>query len=336
MSLRLDIISAGPAVSVQDLGRPGHLANGLSRGGAADRMALFEAAALLGQGRVVSSIEMAGIGGRFSVTAPMRFALTGAPMQARIDAKPLRWQASHRLCPGQVLHIGGAKTGVFGYLTPAGGVATKPILGSCAAHLAVGLGSLLRGGGYLPIGADPSPDASPMILPFTDRFSGGILRFMPGPQTDLFAPETLAAFLVEKFRRSPTGNRQGVRLDHEGVPFAAAVQGIASEPIIPGDIQMTGDGVPYVLLSECQTTGGYARIGTVIAADLPLVAQAPPGAGLSFTQLTVEQADGTYRPEATLIPGLRKSLRPMLRDPHDMGDLLSYQLISGVVTGGEE
>ena len=49
MSRALIIHRAGPGVTVQDMGRPGYLAFGLSRGGAADRLALYEGAALLGQ-----------------------------------------------------------------------------------------------------------------------------------------------------------------------------------------------------------------------------------------------------------------------------------------------
>lgn len=51
------ITRAGPGITVQDLGRPGYIAQGLSRGGAADRIALFEGAALLGQ-TVTAALEL--------------------------------------------------------------------------------------------------------------------------------------------------------------------------------------------------------------------------------------------------------------------------------------
>ena len=44
----LTIHRAGPAMTVQDLGREGYLSIGLPRGGAADRKAICESAALLG------------------------------------------------------------------------------------------------------------------------------------------------------------------------------------------------------------------------------------------------------------------------------------------------
>ena len=66
------IHSVGPGVTVQDLGRPGYLALGLSRGGAADRLALYEGAALLDQPTAPSAQEMAGMGGVFEATADRR------------------------------------------------------------------------------------------------------------------------------------------------------------------------------------------------------------------------------------------------------------------------
>lgn len=332
----LEILKAGPGLSVQDLGRPFHMASGLSQGGAADRLALFEAAALLGLDRVVAAIEMAGFGGCFRFGARTRFALSGAPMKGVLDGVALRWNAVHVAEAGQVLEIGGARAGIYGYLTPAGGIGGPEILGSRAAHLAVGIGHLLGAGEVLEILPDPAPERVPMYLPDDGRFAGGTIRMTEGPQTALFAPETVARFLASSFTRSPVGNRQGVCLEHDGAPFGAELSGQASEIILPGDIQMTGDGVPYVLLAECQTTGGYARIGSVISADLPRIAQAPPGARLRFEMLSLTQADALWRPEAGLIGALGARLRPLVRKPHDIDDLLSYQLISGVTTGDGE
>ena len=99
MSRALDILACGPGVSVQDLGRTGYLAQGLSRGGAVDGLALHEGAALLGQ-PVGAALEMAGFGGRFRATEPLRIALTGAPMRATIDLGPRRISSrNHRPRP---------------------------------------------------------------------------------------------------------------------------------------------------------------------------------------------------------------------------------------------
>lgn len=327
---------AGPGLTVQDLGRPGHIARGLSRGGAADRLALFEAAALMGLDEPTAAIEMAGAGGEIEVTRATRIALTGAPMRTTLDGRALAWHASHALEPGQRLSIGGAEAGAYAYLTFAGGIETDPWLGSRSAHLAAGIDRRIGAGDRLPFGPDPEPGARPLLLDPEPRFSGGTIHVMPGPQTALFSDEVRRRFFATDFRRAPEANRQGVRLSHDGEGFAAdMVGGIASDFIGPGDVQLTGEGVPFVLLSESQTTGGYPRIATVIAADLPRIAQAPAGAPIRFTEVTVEAADALYRSEEAILSGLRRTPRPLTRDPSEVADLLSYQLISGATPGDD-
>lgn len=327
---------AGPAMTVQDMGRPGYMAQGLSVGGAADTLALYEAAALLGRPAPGEAIEMAGLGGSFSTDAPMRFCLTGAPMRATIDGTDVAWNAAHCLQPGQRLDIGGAAKGVYGYLSFAGAIAGEMVLGSHSAHLTAGIGRLLVAGDSLTLLPDTAPDTPSRLLTVADRCAGGEVRLMPGPQTTLFDDETRARFQQTAFVRGAQGNRQGVRCDHTEAPFAAATaSGLVSDFIACGDVQLTGEGVPYVLLAECQTIGGYPRMGTVLAQDLPRLAQTPPGAGLRFRFVTLEEAM-TLRPRpAKLLADLRAATRPMIRDPRDIHDLLGYQLISGMTCGDD-
>ena len=332
----LTIHSIGPGVTVQDLGRPGWTAQGLSRGGAADRLALLEAAALLGADTGFAVLEMMGAGGVFSTDAPMRIAMTGAAMQASIDGVAVPPYTTQLLPAGAKLTIGGARRGVFGYLAFAGGIATDPVMGSRATHLTAGLGRVLAADDRLPLGDDSAPDTPPIRLDVADRCSGGVIRLMPGPQTDMFDDVTLAGFLDATFQRSPRGNRQGVRFDHDSAKFAASGGlSVTSDLIVAGDVQMTGDGVPFVLLAECQTIGGYPRIGSVIPADLPRIAQAAPGTNVQFTLLTLEEADATAQSDTAILRELRAACQPLIRDPHDIADLLGYQLISGVTAGDD-
>ena len=110
MSAVLQILSAGPGLSLQDAGRPGLLSKGLSRGGAMDPLALAEGAALLrSDPDRALAIEMAGAGGTFRAEgADLLIALTGAPMTTEIDGARLHWSGSHVLPRGATLKIGGA------------------------------------------------------------------------------------------------------------------------------------------------------------------------------------------------------------------------------------
>ncbi|WP_371225419.1 biotin-dependent carboxyltransferase family protein [Roseovarius sp. 2305UL8-3] len=333
MTRNLIVHRVGPGITVQDLGRPGYLAFGLSRGGAADRMALAEGAALLGQKDDHAALELVGMGGEFEATEDMRIALTGAPMPTSIDGTRLAWNASHLLPKGARLQIGAAVAGNYGYLHLGGGVETPQLLGAGSAHLAAGIGARIEPGDRLAVGQDGRSDTG-WRLPPEERFGGGTVRIVSSLQTEFFAPAEIARFEATSFQRDTRGNRMGVRLVPEGEGFKSeAGLSVLSEVIVPGDIQITGDGTPFVLLSECQTTGGYPRIGSVLPADLPRVAQTRPGEHLRFTFVSLEDAVAIQRRAREFRASLPKKRRPLIRDPATITNLLSYQLISGATAG---
>lgn len=333
MSRALIVHRASPGVTVQDHGRPGYLAFGLSVGGAVDRLALAEGAALLGQDASCAALEMGGMGGEFEASEDMRIALTGAPMRATIDGARIAWNASHLLSKGARLSIGAVETGSYGYLHLGGGLQLAEKLGAQSAHLAAGIGSAVQAGDALAVGSDIAGGTGLALDPDA-RFEGGTVRLVPSLQTEFFDPAELERFEATEFRRDARANRMGVRILPEGEGFhSKAGLTILSEVIVQGDVQITGDGTPFVLLSECQTTGGYPRIGSVLPSDLPRVAQAGPGASLRFRFVTLDQAVEAERREAARRKSLRKDLRALIRDPHSMSDLLSYQLISGATAG---
>ncbi|MFW2588185.1 biotin-dependent carboxyltransferase family protein [Sagittula sp. SSi028] len=327
----MTVLSAGPGVTLQDDGRRGYLAAGLSRGGAADRLALAEARALLGQ-TDAAVLEMAGFGGRFRFDADTRVALTGAPMRVSVDGAALAWNACHLIPEGAVLDIGAVTRGVYGYLGVGGGFDLPVRLGAQSTHLAAGIGAPLTAGETLPIGADRG-GAHAVSLPSDDRFGGGVLRVLPSMQTEVFPKEMRQRFEAESFARDSRANRMGVRLLPQGEGYGLDAGGrILSEIITPGDIQIPGDGAPYILMAECQTTGGYPRIGTVIPADLPRVAQAAAADRLQFRFVTREVALDAEKRFRDGIAGLGKRITPLVRDPRTI-NLLAYDLVSGVTDG---
>ena len=331
MSGTLTILQAGPAMTVQDHGRPGYRALGLTHGGAADPTALHEGAALLGQDPNCAAIEMAGSGGSFEVDQDTRIALTGAQMQVSIDGEAIAWNASHLLPAGAKLTIGGARDGAYGYLHVGGGFDVEPVMESRSSHLAAGIGALLQSGETLPLGADKGGETN-LTLPRDNRFGAERVRIVASMQTDAFDEATRQRFTETTFRRDARANRMGARMDHDGEGFATGGQlTIVSEVITPGDIQITGDGNPMLLGPECQTTGGYPRIGCLHPADLPRAMQTPPGATLRLAFVPLDEAQ-PHDEDATL-RDMRKRVAPRIRDPHDIPDLGAYQLISGVTTG---
>lgn len=323
----------GPACTIQDQGRAGYLDQGLSRSGAADVLALHEGALLLGQSPTCAALELAGKGGEFEATAPITIALTGAPMQASIDGSPVIWNASHQMGPGQRLTIGSVLQGNYGYLHLGGGIDSEVILGSRSAHLTARIGRAIQAGDHLPA---TGAGRSGLKLSPDERFAGGVLRVVASFQTALFDDDTLRRFTRTEFRRGVRANRMGMQLNSDGEGFAAKGQlNILSEVITPGDIQMTGAGDPLILLPECQTTGGYPRIATVLPCDLPRAAQTPAGGHIRFKFVSLEQACALQSAHDADLARLPSRVEPLVRDPHDIPDLLSYQLISGMISATE-
>jgi len=316
----IEVLSCGPMVTIQDRGRAGYLTQGLAHGGAADQHALDDADALLGQ--VGAGIETPGSPLCLRAHGATTVALTGAPMRADMDGRAVAWNTAQTLEDQATLNLRPSGQGVYSYVHVPGGFQTETMLGSRAAHLIANIGKPLTAGDRLP----GMPQVlRPRKVTASERLGGGLLRLLPTPQTRLFPEAELARFADTAFTRDMRGNRQGVRLSMNGPGFATEAQlNLLSDFILPGDVQMTGDGVPYILGPECQTTGGYPRIGTVISADMPRAMQAVPGAKLRFRFVTLAEARAarSKRPEVS----------PLVRDPSEITDLLSLQLIGGVMS----
>jgi allophanate hydrolase subunit 2 len=116
------------------------------------------------------------------------------------------------------------------------------------------------------------------------------LRIVWGPQDDQFAEEGRRLFSTAAFSVSPDSDRTGIRLKG---PVIARRPGLAdsiiSEGVLPGAIQVPGDGQPIIILGET-ASGGYRKIATVITADLALLGQITPGDEVFFQAVSMQAA----------------------------------------------
>lgn len=330
----IEVARASIGLSIQDMGRTGTTAIGLSPGGAMDKLALIEAAALLGPSHPLPAIEFMGVGGSLRILCEMTIALTGGEMTAKVGDRLLQWNATHTLNAGDVIELSAPKSGVYGYLTPFVELDAPQIFKSHSSHVSAGVGQWLQSGDL--IHGISARRTKSMKMQAIERLGGGTVRYLKGPQTDLFSDADQERFQTTAFHASHIANRRGVKVEYEGAPFTPQnAHSIVSDIIVTGDIQMTGTGEPYVLMSECQTMGGYPRIGTVIPADLPILAQAKAGTPIRFQPITLEQADSIMA-EPVSMGFLSARISPLIRDPSEINDLLSYQLISGAISGYED
>lgn len=333
MNAHLEILDAGPQCTIQDMGRPGFRRFGVSEGGAMDQVGLACGAALLGNDRRAAAIEMAATGLTVRAGADVRIALTGSPMDARISGRHIAWHASHELPAGAVLTIGAATNGVYGYLHVGGGVDSEPTLGSRSTHLRAGIGGLdgraLAAGDLVPVGEDGGGGSGLQLVQQPDDELP--IRVVWSPQADLFSPETRSRIESGTFVMTGHRDRMGARVD-PGSPFELAPDAtrVLSTPVVLGDVQVPGDGMPVVLLADRQPTGGYPRIATVISADIARFVQIRPGTAFSMRVVSTADAVEALMVHRSRLRSLADRLRPLIRTP-TASELLSENLISGAI-----
>lgn len=280
----ITLLEVGFAATVQDAGRTRHLRSGVPTSGPADRVAHAAANALVGNDPGAAAIEVVGLPIRFRADRPLLIAATGPDLHLDVRVRLPGWTSAF-VRAGEDVGVSG--TARYAYVAVSGGIDVPEVLGSRASYAAAGLGSRpLRAGDRLPIGA-ARVDASRAGRAFDDRpaYGGGIVRVLLGPHDDRVAA---AILLMSDYRVDERSDRMGVRLG--GPPLAVRGGELLSCGMVEGAVQVPAGGQPIVLLADHQTTGGYPVVATVIAADVPIVAQAAVRSTLRFARVTRREA----------------------------------------------
>ena len=221
---------------------------------------------------------------------------------------------------GSVLEFGAPKTGVYGYLAIAGGsIAVPKVMGSASTNLKCGIGGwegrALSAGDYLPFvtkNVDFLDNLGSHALK-DDSFYGFssdeiVLHVVPGPQEGMFTEQGVNTFFKETYTTTAKCDRMGFRLDG---PEIETVNGsdIISDGIALGAVQVPNHGRPIIMLADRQTTGGYAKIGTVASVDIPKLVQCKPGRAIRFEEISVQEAQAACRKEAQEMHSLAKVVK---------------------------
>ncbi|KKC34875.1 biotin-dependent carboxyltransferase family protein [Devosia psychrophila] len=299
MSVILKLTRAGPLTSIQDLGRFGMLRHGISASGPMDRAAYVSAGQLAGGGQ--GGVEFTTAGVEITIAyGRCRVGFTGGNFVGRVNDQALAWPGAAELGTGDRLAITPGAWGNYGYLRFDGDIDAQSMMGSIATSSRAGLGGLA--GRALQVGdvIELSGSGAEPIVPAARERADGPIRIIWGIHADFFSQELRLKFLDASFAVSSRLDRMGVRLDDNDKVFADASNlSLVSDAIVPGDIQILGDGTPIVLMRDHQPTGGYPRIASVITADLDRFAQLRPGSAVAFRPVTVEHAHALLRGSKT-------------------------------------
>ena len=291
--MTLEVIQPGILSLLQDSGRRGHHRIGLTNGGPLDRQAFDCCNRLLENPPGSTALEVSFGGVHLQAQVDTFICVTGATIPLKINGQeaPL-WEVLH-ISAGDDIQLEFAQRGCRAYLGVAGGFAIPPSFGSASTVMREGIGGLsgdkLHAGDLLPCAA--TGDRRRLYLPPTHQpqYSEEItVRVIPGYQQHHFSRLQQRRFFSHTYVVSDRCDRMGYRL--EGPAIDCDIDGILSEGICQGAIQVPADGQPIVLLNDRQTIGGYPKIGSALSLDTARLAQLTPGARVHFAPITPHAA----------------------------------------------
>lgn len=295
--MSIKVITPGMLSTIQDGGRKGFAAMGFNASGVMDVRSYHIANALVGNFTDEAVIEMTYLGGSFKFLESNYIAITGADMSPKIDGVPVEMYTTVFVKQDETLTFSAAKSGMRAYIAVRGGIDVPVIMGSRSTNLKCKLGGLdgrpLKAGDIVPC-RDVYDEFQKHLIhsaPKEDFGSDEItVRVLLGPQDDYFTDHGIKTFLNSTYTVTNESDRMGCKLSGEKIEYKNTVD-IISDGIVFGSIQIPRTGNPIIMLADRQTTGGYAKIATVISVDLPLLAQARPGTKVHFELIDRQKAE---------------------------------------------
>ena len=292
----IEIITPGLLTTVQDFGRVGVMKNGFTQNGAMDRYSMTVANRLCGNCDSAPVLEMTVLGVTARFTQDTVVCVSGADFGAKINDKPIKRNKAYKINNGDILSMGAAKSGMRAYLAVAGGIVGEYVFGSASTNLKFAFGGhfgkKLQSGDVLSIGtgAFPLGEIDKWEISESEYSKDAQLRVVLGPQNEMFTDEDIRLFLSQEYEVTAQSDRMGIRLSGEPLKSKNGMD-IISDGIVFGSVQVPNSGEPIILMADHQTTGGYAKIATVISVDLPRAAQLSTGNTVRFKSVTVEEAE---------------------------------------------
>lgn len=294
--------------TIQDLGRMGYQHVGVTVGGPMDELAFLWNNHLLGNKPNSAQIEI--MAGQFKCMfqQPTMVALTGANMNAKLNGQAITPWRSFYVRADDILELGMMQQGLYCYLAVKGGFDVTHILGSCATVMRDDLGGLDGKGGKLTKGdkIDYQPSQPSLAHQVAARFIPAYEKeievgVIASAQFDDFSGEMQDLFFKSTYTISQEINRMGYRL--QGEPIINDKSNLYSEGIDVGAIQIPKGGQPIVLMRDCQTIGGYPKIGYICKTDFSRFAQAAPGTKIRFYQKDMMDAAQEYLQQQSFFYG---------------------------------
>ena len=288
-----EVVNGGLFTTVQDLGRFGFMHLGVTHSGAMDEYAYRWSQKLLNNQDGNALEVMAGL--KLKATSSTQIALCGADLDFKLNgvSQPV-WQ-THRVQAGDILSFEKRISGQRAYLAVKDGFKIAKKYGSYSTTLREGIGSRLQKGDVLPFDScDDNHTIYRVKSAYKPDYQQSLtLRILLSCQEDYFTPKEKEKFFNSNYEVTLQSDRMGYKL--KGPLVTPTQDGIISESIAFGSVQIPKDGQPIILLKESQTIGGYPKIGTVLPIDCFKLAQAAIGSSVKFEPIGIVEAQEKMR-----------------------------------------
>jgi biotin-dependent carboxylase-like uncharacterized protein len=295
----IEIVHPGWLSLVADNGRFGHADIGVPWSSALDSFAYGTLNLMLGNDPGAPALEV--VGNEFAVRfhEETTCAICGARVTAQLDGDEIGSWQSFQARRGSLLRVSKVLEG-FRYYVGVSGVFDLPrVIGSFATNLECRFGGLrgrpLVRGDVLGVKGTRSVEERSVPVEYVPALHPPhVIRWVDGPEIGYFTQVSIKKLCTQNedvcYLVSAKSNRTGVRLDGEPLHFKkGSARSIISEGLLPGTIQVPGDGSPIIVLYE-RTNGGYARMGVVARVDLDLLAHLKPKDRILFRRITRDEA----------------------------------------------
>jgi antagonist of KipI len=300
--MSISIVRAGILDTVQDIGRFGYGKWGVNPGGAMDRFAAQSGNALVGNDSGEAVIELHFPASEFIFNEDTLISLTGGDFGPHIGSRPVPLWKAIAVKKDSVLSFKYKKSGTRCYLCVHGSYQVPRWLGSASTNLKISAGGfqgrpLRKGDNILPgrqtfsISADePVRIHSWTINTHPVYREPEKIFFIEGNEYNWMAPESKETMLSESFRIETSSDRMAYYLKHLPLELSHREE-LLSSAVTFGTLQLLPNGNLIVLMADHQTTGGYPRIGHVISAHHPKLAQLNGGQSFQFHKITIDEAE---------------------------------------------
>lgn len=280
-------------VTIQDRGRFSYSHVGVTNSGVMDEYAYFIANKLLKNQLDTNILEIGCSNVIFKVNKNTTISITGAFCEFFINDKPKELWQSYEVKKNDILKIGKIINGNWVYLAVFGGFNIEKEFGSNSTSIKENLGGLdgnrLQKGDILSFNKTEELNKTFLKKEFIPKYENElVLRVILSYQYKDFSKDEIEKFFSSDYFVTKDFNRMAFKL--QGNKINCDIDGIISEAIAFGSIQIPKDGQPIVLLKERQTIGGYPKIGILLNIDCFRLSQAKIGTKIKFQEISYNEA----------------------------------------------